>query len=116
MDRNPEAVEKALTNTQPHVLSNLPKKISRSQHRFSPIRVERQKVAVSGDDVRRLAAYGELKELVITGVATVANSNINLDPFGCPGEHGEKLPRFIFGDIGTEFVPGKDFVKFCQDR
>jgi hypothetical protein len=30
IDRNPEALEKALMNKPPHVLSNLPKKFTRS--------------------------------------------------------------------------------------
>jgi len=66
--------------------------------------------------VGRPATHRELKELVIAGVATVPDSNINLDPLGCPGKHGGKLPRFIFGDIGTEFVPGEHLTKFCHDR
>ena len=62
------------------------------------------------------ATHGKLKELVIAGVAAVADLNINLDPLGCPGKHGEKLPRFIFGDVGTELVPGEHLTKFCHDR
>jgi len=93
--------------------SNLPKKFTRSEHRLS---LEPQEVAVSGDNVGRPATHRELKELVIAGVATVADSNINLDPLGCPGKHGEELPRFIFGDVGTEFAPGEHLTKFCHDR
>lgn len=97
-------------------LCNLAKKFSGSQHRQSPKRVERQEVMVAGDDVGRPATHGEFKELVIAGVAALVDLHINLDPLRCPGKDGEKLPRFIFGNVGAELASGENFLQFSQGR
>ena len=78
--------------------------------------VQHPEIVVSGDNVGRLAIHRELQKLVIAGVATIANSDINLDPSACPSKDGKKLPRIIFCEVRPEFFPGKHLVKFCHDR
>lgn len=65
---------------------------------------------------QRLATHRKLQKLVVARVATVVDCDINLDPFGCAGKRGQKLPRLIFGDIRAEFFPAEHFVKLCHDR
>jgi hypothetical protein len=45
------------------------------------VRIQREKIGVARDDVRRMAAHSNLKELVIFRVTAGSNLCINLNPF-----------------------------------
>ncbi len=45
------------------------------------VRIQREKIGVARDDVRRMAAHSNLKELVILWVTASSNLCINLNPF-----------------------------------
>ena len=78
--------------------------------------VQHQEIVVPGDNVSRPTTHSKLQKLVVARVATVVDRDTNLDPFGCAGKRGQKLPRLIFGDVRAEFFPAEHFVKFCHDR
>jgi len=97
-------------------LWNLAKKFGRRQDRDSAVGIQDQKIIVPGHKVSGATAHRELKEHIIPRVATVADFDVNLDPFRNSGECGEEMPRFILTDIRAKFLPRQNLSDLCQDR
>ena len=82
----------------------------------SPERIQREKVGVARDNVRRVAAHREFKELVVFRIAASRNSHINLNPFSLARQSRQKTSNVFLIYISKEFLPAQDFIEFRERR
>ena len=78
--------------------------------------IEREKVGVAGNEVSRMAAYGEFEEFVVFRIAASVYSNFHDDPFSLARQCREKTPDVFLINISPELSCGQNSVEFGECR
>lgn len=78
--------------------------------------IQRKKIGVTGNNVRRPPTHSQFEELVVLRIAANRNSHINLNPFRLARQSSQKASNIFLIYVSKEFFPAEDFVKFGERR
>ena len=79
-------------------------------------RIQREKVGVTRNNVRRAPAHREFQELIVFRITASRNSYINLNPFRLERQSRQKASNIFFVYISKKFFPPEDLIDFCERR
>ncbi len=79
-------------------------------------RIQREKVGVARDNMRRVPAHREFQELIVLRIAASYNSHINLNPFRLARQGRQKVSNIFLIYVSKEFFPAEDFVELGERR
>jgi len=79
-----------------------------------PERIQREKVGVARDNVRRVPAHGNFQKLIVLRIAANPNSHIHLNPFRLARQSRQKVSNIFLIYVSMEFFPAEDFVELGE--
>lgn len=79
-------------------------------------RIEREKIRVARDDVRRAPAHREFEELVVLRITANCKSYINLNPLSLARQSRQKAPNIFLVYIAKKLFPAQNFIEFGECR
>ena|SRR5690348_18114356 len=78
------------------------------------VRIQREKIGVSCDDVRCIAAHGDVEELIVFRIAAGCNVYAHFDPFSPASQGGEEVSDILFIHVPKEFFSAQDLREFRE--